>query len=264
MRKTVLITGGSSGVGVDLVKCFSERDYTVWFTYNSGRQRADALLESLPEGSQAQAFCCDQGKFAAVEELLRQLPSTPDVLICNAALGTATVESYVKERHEQDLALLQVNAMGPLWLINALLPSMQKRQSGKIVLVSSVGGGISQFPGMRLADGMSKAAVSFLAKQLAAENTHTGVDVFCIAPGAIDTPMFQASSLNLLSKSQRADFIRAMGQARLIPPKEIADQIVFLCSDAARSLHGAVLDSSAGVGVRPGLFTEHRAPHADA
>ena len=42
---------------------------------------------------------------------------------------------------------MQVNAMGPLWLINAILPSMQKRGNGKIVLVSSVGGGISQFPG---------------------------------------------------------------------------------------------------------------------
>jgi len=132
------------------------------------------------------------------------------------------------------------------------------------------------FAGMRLADGMSKAAVAFLAKQLAAENTHSGksacssmswricvtpcegnfakgfhavfshkmltraaivadklsgagVDVFCIAPGAIDTPMFQASSLNHLSDSQRADFIGKMGQARLIPPKEIAEQIFFLC-----------------------------------
>lgn len=55
--KTVLITGGSSGVGVDLVKCFSERGYTVWFTYNSGRQRADALIESLPKGSIAQVSC---------------------------------------------------------------------------------------------------------------------------------------------------------------------------------------------------------------
>lgn len=130
--------------------------------------------------------------------------------------------------------------------------------------------------GMRLADGMSKAAVAFLAKQLAAENTHSGksassavsrcnsvspglskfagnlyrvlghkmltraavvadrfagagVDVFCIAPGAIDTPMFQASSLNHLSDSQRAEFIGKMGQARLIPPREIAEQIFFLC-----------------------------------
>lgn len=54
MPKTVLITGGSSGVGAELVKLFAERQYIVWFTYNSGRQRADSLLETLPEGSKAQ------------------------------------------------------------------------------------------------------------------------------------------------------------------------------------------------------------------
>ena len=53
MPKTVLITGGSSGVGAELVKVFTERGYLVWFTYNSGRSRADSLLLSLPRGSMA-------------------------------------------------------------------------------------------------------------------------------------------------------------------------------------------------------------------
>lgn len=53
MRKTVLITGGSSGVGAELVKVFIEHGYVVWFTYNSGRSRADSLLASLPQGSDA-------------------------------------------------------------------------------------------------------------------------------------------------------------------------------------------------------------------
>ena len=82
---------------------------------------------------------------------------------------------------------------------------------------------------MRLADGMSKAAVAFLAKQVAAENTQTGIDVFCIAPGATDTPMFQASSLNHLSAEERTAFEAQLAQQRLIPPKEIAQQIAFLC-----------------------------------
>lgn len=56
-----------------------------------------------------------------------------------------------------------------------------------------------------------------------------GVDVFCIAPGALDTPMFQASSLNHLSEVQRAELVGKLGQARLIPPREIAEQIAFLC-----------------------------------
>ena len=53
MPKTILITGGSSGVGAELVKVFIERGYAVWFTYNSGRSRADSLLESFPRGSDA-------------------------------------------------------------------------------------------------------------------------------------------------------------------------------------------------------------------
>ena len=82
---------------------------------------------------------------------------------------------------------------------------------------------------MRAADAMSKAALATLAKQLAAENTQTGVDVFCIAPGATDTPMFQASSLNHLSPAERTAFEAKLAQKRLIPPREIAQQIVFLC-----------------------------------
>ena len=57
----------------------------------------------------------------------------------------------------------------------------------------------------------------------------SGVDVFCICPGAIDTPMFQASSLNHLSDKDRAAFVSKLAQGRLITPREIADQILFLC-----------------------------------
>lgn len=60
MPKTVLITGGSSGVGAELVKTFVEREYAVWFTYNSGRSRADSLLESLPPGSSAKVSHVDE------------------------------------------------------------------------------------------------------------------------------------------------------------------------------------------------------------
>ena len=66
------------------------------------------VLALTMSNSALQAFLCDQGKFEATQELVKQLPATPDALICNAALGTATVESYVKEAHSQDLALLQV------------------------------------------------------------------------------------------------------------------------------------------------------------
>lgn len=55
-----------------------------------------------------QAFKCDQGSWEGLEALIEQLPSTPDAVISNAALGSATVEQYEPDPHKQDLAMIQV------------------------------------------------------------------------------------------------------------------------------------------------------------
>jgi len=60
---------------------------------------------------------------------------------------------------------------------------------GKIINISSVGGGIACFPGFNIADGMSKASIAFMTRQLAAELIHTDVEVFAICPGVTDTDM---------------------------------------------------------------------------
>ena len=78
-----------------------------------------------------------------------------------------------------------------------------KTEKTKLIFISSVGGGIACFPKFTLSDGMSKCAVAYLAKQLAAENTHTLIDVFCISPGAIETPMFYSSTLKNMSPEER-------------------------------------------------------------
>jgi NAD(P)-dependent dehydrogenase (short-subunit alcohol dehydrogenase family) len=153
-------------------------------------------------------------------------------------------------------ALIQVNAIGTLWLNNLLYPPMVERGADKIIFISSVGGGTTQVPGFRHADGMSKAAIAFLAKILAADLAQTGVDVYAISPGATDTPMFQASTLNDLSQDERAALIAALPKNRLINPSEIAEVALFLASPAGRVLHGAVLDASLGLGVHPGLLAK--------
>jgi NAD(P)-dependent dehydrogenase (short-subunit alcohol dehydrogenase family) len=146
---------------------------------------------------------------------------------------------------------MQVNAIGTLWLTESIVPSMRQRGHGTIVIVSSVGGGITQFAGFRLADGMSKAALAHLGRQLAAELAREPIDVFTVCPGATDTPMFRASSLDHLSDDARAALIDALPGRRLIEPGEIAELIFFLCTPAARILRGAVIDASLGLGVHP-------------
>ena len=126
----------------------------------------------------------------------------------------------------------------------------------KIINLSSVGGGVSVFPRFRLSDGMSKAAITFLSKQLAAETVFADVDVFAICPGATDTPMFRASTLSDMSLEEEAAFLNRLPRKRLIAPAEIAALVHFLATPASTVLHGAVLDASMGLGVRPGLMSD--------
>ncbi len=251
--KRCLITGGSSGIGRACVRTFAKAGYEVCFTYRSGKSAAESLINELSPNVHAFAF--DQGNWDSHQALLESLPGAIDILINNAALGSATVEKYTPSSHLQDQALMQVNATGTLWLTQALAPGMIKRGYGKIVFMSSVGGGISPYPGFRLADGMSKAAIAFLTKQLAAELANKAVDVFAICPGATDTAMFQASTLSKLTDVERTRFTASLPKGRLIEPQEIAELALFLCSDAGRILHGAVLDASLGLGVHPGSIT---------
>jgi len=63
-----------------------------------------------------QAFKCDQGSWEGLEALMKQLPSSPDAVISNAALGSATVEQYEPDPHKQDLAMIQVELFFPAYL----------------------------------------------------------------------------------------------------------------------------------------------------
>jgi NAD(P)-dependent dehydrogenase (short-subunit alcohol dehydrogenase family) len=257
MARSVLITGGTSGIGESMVRLFASAGYVVWFTYRSGRERAERLKQEL-ENASIQFFHFEQGQWESHQTLLAALPGPVDILINNAGLGTATVTHFVEGAHLQDQALLQVNAVGVLWLSQAVIPAMLERGFGKIITISSVDGGITQFPGFRLADGMSKAALAFMTRQLAAEQAHSPIDVFAICPGATETPMFEASTLNSLNVAERDAFVANLPKCRLIQPEEIAQLALYLCQDEGRVLHGAVLDASLGLGVSPGLVTSTR------
>lgn len=149
--------------------------------------------------------------------------------------------------------MFEINALGVLWLTEAIIPRM-KHQGGKIINISSVGGGIFHYPGFVLADGMSKAALTFMTKQLAAEHAHTNIDIFAVCPGATDTDMFQSSTLNKLSDDQRNAFIDELPKKRLIHPDEIALICEFLAREESTVMHGAVIDASLGLGVSPGMI----------
>lgn len=134
-------------------------------------------------------------------------------------------------------------------------PALSELPPAKLVSISSVGGGMAAFPHFRLADGMSKAAVAFMTRQIAAEHVFTPLDVFAICPGATNTGMFQASTLNAMTDAERAAFIDRLPKQRLIEPPEIAELIAF-CSPpqprAARRRAGCLDGAGRAAGVDDG------------
>ncbi len=261
--KVAFVTGGTGGIGRACVEALHAHGSRVAFTYAEGHENEHDLTDYLADlPGELSAHALDLRHAASIERALGEAVAgwgRIDILINNAAVGSATVTKYADDPAEQDSAMLSINADGTLKMCQAYLALMQDNITDhplKIINLSSVGGGVAAFPGFRLSDGMSKAAVALLTRQLAAELTDQMIDVFAVCPGATNTGMFQASTLDPMTERQREEFLKSLPKRRLIEPREIADIIVFLASGYSSPLHGAIIDASMGLGVRPGLMTE--------
>lgn len=255
--RVCLVTGGTGGIGRATVNRLAAYGATVALTCVEGVEDPQAAQASFA-GLAVTVHPLDLRDADSIRRCMAGVVATHghlDVLVNNAAVGSATVAAFSDDPETQDSLMLAINADGTLKMCQQFL-SLPDKEGRKLINISSVGGGITAFPGFRLSDGMSKAAVAFLTRQLAAEAVHTAVDVFAICPGATDTPMFQASTLAKLTSAERAAFLARLPKGRLIDPAEIAALVHFLASPASRVLHGAVLDASMGLGSRPGLMSE--------
>lgn len=264
MSKKILVTGGTQGIGEATVHLLAQKGYEVHITYRSSSAKADALCAQYP--NQLFAYKLDQGDPEAVRDAKFLTEHSWDGIVFNAALGSATVKNYAAQgdplAYGNDEAMLKVNALGPLWIYKRVQEQLlQRTDKTKLIFLSSVGGGLAAFPYFTLSDGMSKCAVAFLARQLAAENTHTLIDVFSICPGATETPMFTASTLAHLSAEERTAFDNAQSKKRLIQPEEIAYWVHQLLQDESTVLHGSNIDASMGLASRPGIMTENGMSH---
>lgn len=257
--RTALVTGGSRGIGRATAEILLTHGAQVALTYNLHADEAAELAARFPGRASVHRLdlrdeSCIARCFDEVVEKWKGL----DIVVNNAAVGTATVTSYEPDPSRVDAALVDINLLGVLRVAQTALKVMRglpKAQgSRKLVNLSSVGG-LQIFPSMKLADNMSKAAVLYMGQQLAAETVHEPIDIFTVCPGATDTAMFRASTLDKLSPAERERLLAKLPKGRLVQPEEVATTILFLASEHSAAMHGAVLDLSLGLGVHPGLLT---------
>lgn len=178
--KTVVVTGGSRGIGAAAVELFAARGDRVFFLYEKNHEAAKAVAEKTG----ATAICCDVADGQAVKAAFSQVGDV-DILICNAGTMWFGLLSMMEEAVWD--RLFDVNVKGIYHCVNAAMPSFLKKQKGCVITVSSMWGQVGA--SCEAAYSATKGAVIALTKALAKELGPSGVRVNCVAPGVILTDM---------------------------------------------------------------------------
>ena len=177
---TVMITGGSRGIGAAAVELFAQKGPRVVFLYEKNHEAARAVSEKTG----ALGICCDVADGEAVRNAFAQIGPV-DVLICNA--GTVHYGLMSQMSEESWDRIFAVNVKGIYHCVNAAMAGFLQKHAGCIITVSSMWGQVGA--SCEAAYSATKGAVISLTKALAQELGPSGIRVNCVAPGVIPTDM---------------------------------------------------------------------------
>ena len=227
---TVVITGGSRGIGAAAVELFAARGDRVYFLY----EKNHAAASEVAARTGATAICCDVADGGAVKAAFRQIPEV-DILVCNAGICHYSLMSMLEEAQWD--RIFDVNVKGIYHCVNAAMPAFLKKQAGSIVTVSSMWGQVGA--SCEAAYSATKGAVIALTKALAKELGPSGIRVNCVAPGVILTDMCAAVDPEILEEMAGEAALGRNGT-----PMDVAKAIAALAD--AEFVTGQVLGVSGG------------------
>ena len=228
--KTVVITGGSRGIGAAAVELFAARGDRVYFLYEKNHEAAKAVAEKTG----AQAICCDVSDGKAVKAAFEQIPDV-DILICNAGIMHFGLLSMMEE--EAWDRLFAVNVKGIYHCVNAAMPAFLRKHSGSVITVSSMWGQVGA--SCEAAYSATKGAVIALTKALAKELGPSGIRVNCVAPGVILTDMCASVDPEILGEMAEDSPVGRNGH-----PEDVAKAFAYLAD--ADFITGQVLPVNGG------------------
>jgi NAD(P)-dependent dehydrogenase (short-subunit alcohol dehydrogenase family) len=240
--KTAIITGAASarGIGKASAQLFAEHGARVAVV---DLAPADPHAAAADLGPEHRGYVCDVRDKAACEATAMRIIAdfgSVDVLVNNAAVSRPNRIMEISPADYDEV--MDVNLRGTLYMSQALIPHFRERRSGIIVCLASVaaqrGGGL--FGGPHYA--ASKGGVLALAKAMARELASDGVRVNAIAPSMIDTDIYQG----LLSDERREQVRQSIPMGRLGEARDVAGVCLFLASDLAAYVTGAVIDVNGG------------------
>ena len=230
-KKTCVITGGSSGIGLSIVKLFEQNDYHVF--------NLDLSPSSFGE------FCpCDVTNVSQVTNIINDITKQQsiDVLVSNAGIHfSANIENTSEGDFDK---VFNINVKGAYAAVKAVLPSMKDNNDGAIILISSDQALIAKHNSF--AYNLSKAALASMAKTTALDYAAFNIRANAVCPGTIETPLYHDAINNYCQKSGADKAQTHREEERLQPlnrlgqPEEVAELVLFLASEKAKFITGSL------------------------
>lgn len=230
--RTVVITGGSRGIGAAAVRRFAGAGDRVWFLY----EKEDALAETVARETGAIPIRCDVADETQVAQAFSQIPGV-DILINNAGIVEYNPINWTEPKRFR--RVMDVNVTGAFLCARAALSGMLEKQAGVILNLSSMWGLVGA--SCEVAYSTSKAAVIGLTKALAKELGPSGIRVNAVAPGVIVTDMVKDIAPETMEQLRQETALEKLGR-----PEDVADALWYLASEQAGFITGEVLNVSGG------------------
>ena len=247
MSKIILVTGGSRGIGAAICTGAGQAGYDVAVNYVNARDRAEEVVQQVRNaGQRAIAVRADMGKeediLAMLETVDTELGPVTDI-VNNAAIDYET--SIAEMKTESLRELFDTNVLGLFIIAREAVKRMSRKVNGvggNIVNVGSISSRYGGLPG-DVVYAASKGAVDSMTKGLAHEYADHGIRVNCVRPGFVLTDIWERSigveQANEIAKT--GSMLKRMGK-----PEEIADMVLWLCSDKSSYVTSAIFDVDGG------------------
>lgn len=240
-QKTALVTGASRGIGAAVARRLAEAGYAVAVNYHRSREGALALVGELTAaGHTACAVQADVSDPVAVQKMIDNVLEKYcqlDILVCNAGVAW---QGLLCDMSDEDWHRVRGTDLdGVFYCCRGVYRHMVGRKSGKIVTISSIWG--RSGASCEVAYSAAKSGVIGLTRALSKELGPSGITVNCIAPGVIDTEMNQH-----LGPQALAELAEAAPLGRLGTEGDVAEAVLWLCSEGATFVTGQVLGVDGG------------------